>query len=320
VKNFELNIEGLALEQYQSTGFLFFNHLKNILVSFIAAYEVVNGHITLVTLLSISYIIGQTNAPIEQLVGFITSAQDARMCMERLQEINDQPGEDELETSNRVMDTAVLNDDIILENVSFQYEGPDSPEVIKNLSITIPKGRITAIVGSSGSGKTTLLKLLLKYYEPTQGDIYVGEQNLQNFAPKVWRKHCGTVMQDNFIFDDTIESNVALGSETIDVLKLNNALKTANLSAFVDALPLKQKTKIGSSGIGLSGGEKQRLQIARAVYKGPQFIIFDEATSSLDANNEKIIIDNLTEFFKDKTVVIVAHRLSTVKNAVRLSS
>lgn len=315
LKNFRLNIDSLKLEQYQNTGFVFFNQLKNILVSFIAAYQVVDGNITLGTLLSISFIIGQTSGPLEQMIGFITAAQDARLSMDRLQEISDKKNE-EHKFAGDTEEQVIEFEDIILKNVSFQYEGPNSPYVLKNIDLKIPKGKITAIVGSSGSGKSTLLKLLLNYYAPVQGHIFIGKIDLQELSPRRWREKCGTVMQEGFVFDDTIEKNIALGNAGVgDQNTLEEAIRIANLTDFITELPLGHLTKIGASGMGLSGGQKQRLFIARAVYKNPLYIFFDEATSSLDANSEKKIVDNLDCFFKNKTVIVVAHRLSTVKNA-----
>jgi ATP-binding cassette subfamily B protein len=208
--------------------------------------------------------------------------------------------------------------DIMLNNVAFRYEGPQSPLVLKNINLLIPKGKITAIVGASGSGKTTLMKLLLKFYDPTDGAIYFNKQDILQISPKSLRTNCGVVMQDGFIFSDTIERNIAMGDEIIDALKLEHAVNVANLKSFIDSLPLKCKTKIGASGNGISGGQKQRILIARAVYKNPDYVFFDEATSSLDSENEKIIHTNLQQFFEHKTVVIIAHRLSTVKNADKI--
>jgi len=313
VKYFKLNMESLALEQYQQTGFAFFTHLKNILISFIAVYQVINGRISLGMLLSISYIIGQTNGPIEQLINFIKSAQDARLSMERLQEIHNKAEEDDLSVT--IPDEMLTHGDISIKNVSFQYEGPNSPFVLKDISIVIPKGKITAIVGNSGSGKTTLMKLLLNYYSPVDGEIIVNGIRLDQIRSKFWRKQCGTVMQEGYIFNDTIAKNIALDGDRIDQEKMEQAVSTANLEDFIGRLPLRYTTKIGASGIGISGGQKQRILIARAVYKNPDYLFLDEATSSLDANNEKVIIDNLNAFFKNRTVVVIAHRLSTVKNA-----
>ena len=313
VRFFKLNIQTLSLEQYQQSGFLFLTHLKNIIISFLAIYQVVNNHLTLGALLSISYIIGQTNSPIEQLVAFIKSAQDARLSMDRLTEIHNKPEEETADLLNAVDELIVS--DISLKNVSFQYEGPYSPHVLKNIDMVIPKGKITAIVGSSGSGKTTLMKLLLNFYQPTTGSILLGDYDISEVSPGLWRQLCGTVMQEGYIFFDTIANNIALDGEEIDQEKLKNAVHIANLTDYINDLPLGFNTKIGSSGVGISGGQRQRILIARAVYKNPEYLFFDEATSSLDANNERTIIDNLNIFFRDRTVVIIAHRLSTVKNA-----
>ncbi|MEJ7767774.1 MAG: peptidase domain-containing ABC transporter [Chitinophagaceae bacterium] len=317
---FKLNISSLALEQYQQTGNQFFTQLKNILISYMAAREVVNGSMTVGMMLSVSYIIGQMNNPIEQLLGFFHSAQDARISLERLAEIHDRDNE-EKDTSPD--DSVPLQripygssgGDISLENISFQYAGPESPFVLKDINLIIPAGKVTAIVGTSGSGKTTLLKLLLRFYEPSTGKIIVGNSELPGFSPKWWRNQCGVVMQEGFIFSDTIARNIAVSDEKIDEDKLLHAVKVSNIEEFVNGLPLGYTTKIGNTGNGISTGQKQRMLIARAVYKNPGYIFFDEATSALDANNEKVIMENLDRFFKGKTVVIIAHRLSTVKNA-----
>lgn len=313
VKYFKLNIKSLALEQYQHTGFTFFTHLKNILISFVAAQEAIHGNMTLGALLSISYIIGQTNGPLEQLVAFVKAAQDARLSMDRLQEIHNKGEEEEDGEINQTYTPA--HKAIELKDVSFQYGGPHSSYVLKNINLSIPKGKVTAVVGSSGSGKTTFMKLLLNFYNPVSGSISIGENNLSTVSPKWWRNQCGTVMQEGYIFYDTIAKNIALDGKEIDEKTMDHAVKIANLQEFVDDLPLGFTTKIGNSGIGLSGGQKQRILIARSVYKNPDYLFFDEATSSLDANNERLIMDNLNEFFEGKTVVIIAHRLSTVKNA-----
>lgn len=314
IKFFKLNISTLALEQWQSTGFNFLTSLKNIIISFLAARQVLDGNLTLGTLLSISYIIGQTNGPISQLISFIQGFQDAKLSMDRLLEIHQKRGEEQDEEIDHGIDR-IEHEDLNLENVSFQYSGPDSPMVLNNVTLRIPKGKVTAIVGTSGSGKSTLLKLLLGFYLPVQGSVKIGKTDLRKLSPKLWRGSCGTVMQDGFIFYDTITRNIAVDGMPIDGKRMENAINIANLSEFIDRLPLGYTTKIGSSGVGLSGGQKQRILIARSVYKDPAYLFFDEATSSLDANNERKIIDNLDDFFKGKTVVIIAHRLSTVKNA-----
>ncbi|KFF16950.1 peptidase domain-containing ABC transporter [Flavobacterium hydatis] len=316
-KLFKINTRILKLDQIQLSGFEFLNQFKNILVTFLAASFVVKGQMTLGQLLSVSYIVGQMNSPINQLVGFFRSFQDARLSLERLNEVQNHPTEEG--ENNNFLKISDINDCYPLGikgiNLSFQYEGPRSPHVLKNIDFSIPEGKITAIVGASGSGKTTLLKLLLKFYEPTQGKLLFNTKNIIEISSRSLRENCGVVMQDGFIFSDTIERNIATGDENIDKQKLKKAVKIANIESFIETLPLGYNTKIGASGNGLSGGQKQRILIARAIYKNPHYIFFDEATSALDAENEKIIHDNLQEFFKGKTVVIIAHRLSTVKNA-----
>lgn len=311
-KLFKINIRLLKLDQFQLSGFEFLNQIKNITVTFLAATFVVKGKMTLGELLAVSYIIGELNSPINQLVSFFRSLQDARLSLERLNEVQNHPVEE-----GKSLKQLGLNEKkgISFNNVSFQYEGPKSPFVLKNLSFFIPDGKITAIVGASGSGKTTLMKLLLKFYIPTHGIISYNGTNTTEISPKSIRENAGVVMQDGFIFSDTIERNIATGDKNINIDKLNKAVKITNIKDFIQSLPLKFNTKIGSSGNGISGGQKQRILIARAVYKNPHYIFLDEATSALDAENEKIIHDNLQNFFKGKTVVVIAHRLSTVKNA-----
>ncbi len=318
-KLFKINIRILKLDQVQLSGFEFINQLKNILVTFLSAYFVIKGHMTLGALLSVSYIIGQMNSPVSQLINFFRSLQDAKLSLARLNEVQNNPEEEQENQvpllSKKYTEQNGIEKGIYFKNVSFQYEGPQSPYVLKDINLFIPDGKITAIVGASGSGKTTLMKMLLKFYEPVKGEIKFNHLNINEVSPTDLRKNCGVVMQDGFIFSDTIERNIATSDENIDYEKLNTALETANIKSFVEELPLGLKTKIGASGNGISGGQKQRILIARAVYKNPHFILFDEATSALDAENEKIIHNNLQSFFRGKTVIIVAHRLSTVKNA-----
>lgn len=316
-KLFKINIRILKLDQFQLSGFEFLNQIKNILVTFLAATFVIKGKMTLGELLAVSYIIGELNSPVNQLVSFFRSLQDAKLSLERLNEVQNHTVEDEenLKPLNLVSNNFSETNGIQFNKVSFQYEGPKSPLVLNDINFFIPKGKITAIVGASGSGKTTLMKLLLKFYAPTQGDILYNGINTNEISPKSLRENCGVVMQDGFIFSDTIERNIATGDKNINRKKLEEAVKITNLSEFIESLPLKYNTKIGASGNGISGGQKQRILIARAVYKNPYYIFLDEATSALDAENEKIIHDNLQTFFKGKTVVIIAHRLSTVKNA-----
>ena len=314
VKLFKIKIKSLSLEQWQSVGGGFINQIKDILVSFLAAKLVLSGNLTLGMMLSVQYIIGQLNSPLMQLIDFIKQTQDAKIAMERLGEIHDK--EDE-ETAQAHYVSEIPQKDIALNKLSFRYTGADS-FVFQDLNLVIPYQKTTAIVGASGSGKTTLLKLLTKFYDPEKGDLKIGGIDLKNIAPSFWRNHCGVVMQESYIFNDTIANNIAIGEDTIDKEKLRKAVEIANIKDFIEDLPLSYNTKIGNEGIGLSGGQKQRLFIARAVYKSPEYIFFDEATSALDANNEKVIIENLGQFFKGKTAVVIAHRLSTVKHADKI--
>lgn len=309
---FKLSIKGLALEQYQITGSSFINELKNILITVLSAKLVIDGNITLGMMLAISYIVGQLNSPLAQLINFIRELQDAKISLNRLSEIHEKEDEETktVETIHEILPDSSLK----LEEVTFRYIGIEQP-VLKQLNLKIPANKITAIVGSSGSGKTTLMKLLLKFYNPNSGDIKIGNFNLQNIAQKTWRNECGVVMQEGYIFSDTIAENIAVGEDFINKDKLAHAVHVANIKEFIESLPLSYNTKVGMEGIGLSTGQKQRLLIARAVYKNPNYLFFDEATSALDANNEKIIVERLNTFFKDKTVVVIAHRLSTVKKA-----
>lgn len=310
---FRVGVKGLALSQYQQSGGVLLNEFKNIAITVIAAKSVVDGNMTLGMMMAVQYIIGQLNSPIEQLINFLNLTQDAKISLERLGEIHLRDDEEDLEGS-RITDIQP-NADLSVQSLNFRYEGPDSELVLNNVSVTIPAGKQTAIVGTSGSGKTTLVKLLLGFYPPTGGEIRLGGNNLDAFSLRRWREECGVVMQDGFIFSDTIARNIAPGVEFIDKSLLLNAAKVANIGDFISTLPLGYNTKIGSEGHGLSQGQKQRILIARAVYKNPMFIFFDEATNSLDANNEKVILENLQEFIKGRTAVVVAHRLSTVKNA-----
>lgn len=322
IKLFKLNLRILKLDQLQLNGFDFINHVKNIFVTFIAAREVVGGNISIGAMLSISYIIGQMNSPVNQLINFFRSLQDAKLSLERLNEVQDHETEDRPDQVN--LDSTKnssgpnVKRGIHIENLSFQYEGPNSQYILKNINLHIEEGKTLAIVGASGSGKTTLMKILLKFYDPVEGNIFVNGTNLNKIAAGNWRRNCGTVMQDGYIFSDTIERNIATDDEDVSKEKFMHAANTANIIDFLNEIPLGIKTKVGASGNGISGGQKQRILIARAVYKNPHYILFDEATSALDSENEKIIHDNLQHFFKEKTVVIIAHRLSTVKNADKI--
>ncbi|MDR2919572.1 MAG: peptidase domain-containing ABC transporter [Tannerella sp.] len=313
VKLFKISIKGLALEQYQQLGSVFFNQTTNIIISFLAARAVVAGDMTLGMMTSLTYIVGQLTSPIEQFIGFAHSLQDAKISLERLGEIHQK--EDEVQASDIKLLSLPENRTLNIENISFSYDGADRDYVLENLSLRIPEQKVTAVVGASGSGKTTLIKLLLGFYEPNKGNIKIGDTPLQNINPHVWRSRTGSVMQDGFIFSDTIAKNIAVGDERIDKEKLRHAVTVANIRDFIDTLPLGYNTKIGMEGNGISQGQRQRILIARAVYKNPEFIFLDEATNALDANNEKAIMEHLHEFYIGKTVVVVAHRLSTVRDA-----
>lgn len=309
---FNVSIQRLVLEQTQGTGSSVINEIKNIAITFTSAVLVIEGKITLGMMLSIQYIIGQLNAPIGQMVSFIRSYQDAKISMERLAEIHDK--KDEGDGERQMIRNVKPDQDIFLKKVSFRYLGSDR-KVIKGMGLKIPANKVTAIVGASGSGKTTLLKLILKFYEPNKGNIFYGEHYLSSISHRTWRDHCGVVMQEGYIFNDTIAFNIAVGEDMIDEVRLVRAAKIANIYDFIHSLPLGFNTKIGNEGVGISTGQKQRLFIARAVYKDPEILCFDEATSALDAKNERVIMENLNNFFKGRTVIIIAHRLSTVKNA-----
>ncbi|XLS29883.1 peptidase domain-containing ABC transporter [Flavobacteriaceae bacterium M23B6Z8] len=311
-KLFQISIKNLSLEQYQNVGSEFINELKNIIITIVSATLVINGDITLGMMLAIAYIVGQLNLPLLQMVEFLREGQDAKIALERLAEIHNK--EDEELTGDNKITEVNLGNGISVKNMSFRYKGAKD-FVLNNINFNMPSNKITAIVGSSGSGKTTLLKMLLKFYIPQEGTISLGKQNLNDISQNTWRNLCGVVMQEGYIFNDNIEKNIALGEEVPDKARIKQAAKIANIDEFIEMLPNQYKTKIGMEGLGLSTGQKQRILIARAVYKNPKILFFDEATSSLDANNEKIIMKNLAGFFIDKTVFIIAHRLSTVKNA-----
>lgn len=313
---FKLNFTSLSLNQYQQIGAFFINQGKNILITFIVAQLVIEGKLTLGMMLAVQYIIGQLNSPIEQLIGFTQQAQDAKISLERLNDVH--ALEDEEPSHAHFNYQLPEEHTLTIKNLSFSYPGAGNDPVLKNIHLTVPQGKVTAIVGSSGSGKTTLIKLLLRIYESYKGDIHLGTVNFKTLSPKFWRSISGAVMQDSFIFNDNIRKNITVTAEKVDEQRLVKACKTANILSFIESLPLSFYTKLGAEGKGISGGQKQRIAIARAVYKDPQFIFFDEATNALDAINEKIISYNLVQFFQNKTVIIVAHRLSTVKNADKI--
>ncbi len=313
---FGLKVKALSIIQYQSAGATLINEVTNVLITIVAATSVLKGEMTLGAMLAVQFIIGQLNVPVSQIIGFFRMSQDAKMSLDRLSEVHNL----EEEEPNPEVKIRKLPEkkDIYFNNLSYQYEGPRSPYALKDIDLFIEENKITAIVGTSGSGKTTLLKMLLGFYHPVEGEILIGDLRLSNLSLKVWREKVGAVMQDGFLFPDTIASNVAPGVEEIDEERLVRAVEIANIKGFIESLPLGYNTKIGPNGHGLSEGQKQRLLISRVIYKNPDIIIFDEATNSLDANNEKVIVENLSEFFEGKTVIVVAHRLSTVRNADKI--
>jgi ATP-binding cassette, subfamily B, bacterial len=312
-KIFRIRVKSLALTQYQQVGSVVINEAKNVIIAFLAAMAVIDGQMTLGVMFAVQFIIGQMNGPIDQLVGFFHATQDAKISLERLSEVHDYPLE-QVTFENRLNP---LPEDLgfSINNLVFQYEGPNSPKVINDVTLHIPQNKTTAIVGTSGSGKTTLIKLLLGFYPPVSGEIKIGEIALHLVDSRLYRSQCGVVMQDGYLFSDTIAKNIALGDDNIDPDRLSESSRMANVNEFIRSLPLGFNTRVGAEGHGLSQGQKQRILIARAIYKDPKIIFFDEATNSLDANNEKFILENLNSFFRGRTVVVVAHRLSTVRNA-----
>lgn len=315
-KLFKISIRGLKLSQIQQTGSVFFTQTTQIIISFIAAKAVVDGQMTLGMMMSMTYILGQVSAPIGEFIGFFQSLQDAQISLERLNEIHNQKDEDQ--NSEALLHELPTCHDIRLDHIRFSYSGAERDYALDDVSLTIPQGKVTAIVGASGSGKTTIVKLIQGFYEPLHGQIKIGNTPLSMVHPRLWRSKTGSVMQESFIFSDTIANNIAVGVDEIDPDRLRHAVKVANIEDFILSLPMGYSTKIGMEGNGISAGQKQRILIARAVYKNPEFIILDEATNSLDTSNERIIMQNLEHFYQGKTVVVVAHRLSTVRNADKI--
>ncbi|WP_418893130.1 peptidase domain-containing ABC transporter [Limibacterium fermenti] len=309
---FDVNMQSLSLQQNQEAGSILINELKNIIITVLAATAVIGGNLTLGMMLAIQYIIGQLNAPVEQMMNFIYSWQDVNISLDRMNEIHTQKNE---EDANRTVEKLSENRSVKIENLCFKYDGARPDYVLNNINLNIPQGKVTAIVGASGSGKTTLLKLLLGYYAPNEGKIEIGNENLEKFSLNWWRTVCGAVMQEGYLFSDSIARNIAPSDDEIDLERLRYAARVANIADYIEALPLGYNTQIGQDGQGVSQGQRQRILIARAVYKNPPFIFLDEATNALDANNERAIVENLADFYQDKTVIVVAHRLSTVKNA-----
>ncbi len=309
---FDVNMQALSLQQNQEAGSILINELKNIIITVLAATAVINGSLTLGMMLAIQYIIGQLNSPVEQLMNFIYQWQDVSISIDRMHEIHTEKNE---ENENRMVKGLPDKCSIHIQNLCFKYDGARPNYVLNDINLTIPQGKVTAIVGASGSGKTTLVKLLLGYYTPDEGKIDIDNTNLQNFNLVWWRTVCGAVMQDGYLFSDTIARNIAPSDDEVNIERLRYAARVANIADYIESLPLGYNTQIGQDGQGVSQGQRQRILIARAVYKNPQFIFLDEATNALDATNEKAIVENLTEFYDGKTVIVVAHRLSTVKNA-----
>ena len=310
---FNVSVKGLALGQTQQVGGTFIDQIKNVLISFLAARAVIDGDMTLGMMTAMQYIIGQLNAPISQFIGFVQEAQDAKISLERLGEIHERRDEEDAEGD--YIREIPIGADIEFRNVDFQYNGPHSEKVLDGVSVTIPHDKVTAIVGASGSGKTTMVKMMLGFYEPVSGEVLLGGRRIGDYSPSAWREQCGTVMQEGFVFSDTIADNIGVSDESPDMERVRQAVETANIGDFIDGLPLRYNTKIGAEGNGVSTGQKQRLLIARAAYRNARYLFLDEATNSLDANNEKVIMERLDTLFRGRTVVIVAHRLSTVRNA-----
>lgn len=311
---FKVQLKSLKLQQTQEVGRVFINETKNILITVFAATSVINGQISLGAMLAIQYIVGQLNAPIEQFMSLIYSLQDVKISLERINEVHERRNE-ETDENRLKMFTGIEHKSIRINNLGFKYDPHSIDNILDNITFDIPEDKITAIVGASGSGKTTLIKLMLGYYPVMSGSINIAGNNIDNYNLKWWRRQCGVVMQDGVIFSESIARNIAVDDGEIDKERLVKAAEIANIHEYIMGLPLKYNTKIGRDGVGLSQGQKQRILIARAVYKNPLFIFLDEATNALDAKNERAIVENLNEFYKGRTVVVVAHRLSTVKNA-----
>lgn len=313
---FQVSIKGLVLGQTQEVGGTFIDQTKNVVISFLAASAVIEGDMTLGMMVALQYIIGQLNAPLSQFIQFVQATQDAKISLERLSEIQEKDDEEpaDEERIRMIPDNA----DIEFRGVTFQYDGPHSAKALDDVSVTIPADKVTAIVGASGSGKTTMLKLMLGFYTPTSGEVLLHDRRIAQYSPSCWRRACGTVMQEGYIFSDTIAGNIGVSDERPDMERVRRATRIANIDTFIDELPLGYNTKIGADGHGLSVGQKQRLLIARAAYKDAKYLFFDEATNSLDANNERTIMERLERLFEEKTVVVVAHRLSTVRNADKI--
>ena len=313
---FKVNLQSLNLQQVQQAGSITINEVKNILITVLAATAVIHGNMTLGMMLAVQYIIGQLNSPVEQLIQFIYSWQDVSISLDRMNEIHTETNEENVErTRTAYTDKITKGHSLTIKDLSFKYDIYSPINILSNINLSIPNGKVTAIVGASGSGKTTLVKLLLGFYEPLNGNIEIGNANLSEYNLGWWRSQCGAVMQEGYLFSDTIARNIAISDDDPDIERIRHAARVANIADYIEALPLAYNTMIGQDGQGISQGQRQRILIARVVYKNPMFVFLDEATNALDANNERAITENLSEFYKGKTVVVVAHRLSTVRNA-----
>ena len=313
---FKVNLQSLNLQQVQQAGSITINEVKNILITVLAATAVIHGNMTLGMMLAVQYIIGQLNSPVEQLIQFIYSWQDVSISLDRMNEIHTETNEENVErTRTAYTDKNTKGHSLMIKDLSFKYDIYSPINILSNINLSIPNGKVTAIVGASGSGKTTLVKLLLGFYEPLNGNIEIGNANLSEYNLGWWRSQCGAVMQEGYLFSDTIARNIAISDDDPDIERIRHAARVANIADYIEALPLAYNTMIGQDGQGISQGQRQRILIARVVYKNPMFVFLDEATNALDANNERAITENLSEFYKGKTVVVVAHRLSTVRDA-----
>ena len=308
-------VRGLRIMQFQTAGGTLIHESVNILITVISATLVINGSLTLGMMLAVQFITGQLNGPVSQIVSFMRATQDARISLDRLSEVHAMDPEEESSRGEAEMPADAT---IEISNLSFRYEGPGSPWILRNLDLVIPSGKITAVVGESGSGKTTLLKMLLGYYPPAEGTVTIGGTALEDISISSLRRHTGAVMQEGYIFPDTILGNIAPGEDNPDPERVAEAVKVASLRQLLDRLPAGLQTRVGQGGHGLSQGQRQRILIARVVYKQPSLLLLDEATSALDASNERMIVENLADFYAGRTVVIVAHRLSTVRHADRI--
>lgn len=313
---FKVNLQSLNLQQVQQAGSITINEVKNILITVLAATAVIHGNMTLGMMLAVQYIIGQLNSPVEQLIQFIYSWQDVSISLDRMNEIHTETNEENVErTRTAYTDKTTKGHSLTIKDLSFKYDIYSPKDILSDINLSIPNGKVTAIVGASGSGKTTLVKLLLGFYEPLNGNIEIGNANLSEYNLGWWRSQCGAVMQEGYLFSDTIARNIAISDDEPDIERIRHAARVANIADYIEALPLAYNTMIGQDGQGISQGQRQRILIARVVYKNPMFVFLDEATNALDANNERAITENLSEFYKGKTVVVVAHRLSTVRDA-----